>query len=378
MTYRKLLEALTPEDIQFYLERSGWEKIDDENRKFILYKTAFDGTYVEILLPKSKSSIDFFRRTEEIIHTLSNLNNIEPTKTIQQIYAYDRDFINLRILNRNVARNTVPLFLANRVLVSLSKLLKFAAAQTEETRGYYLRATEKALAYTDGLRFGHTFEGSFGFTVESPLNVQSIGIPEIGISAPFERQVVDRVFEGLEIVEKATNSGSSSIIVDNIVNGFNANMCDAIVEISEEIEAVEVAYNFAWSPIVPVSSPIKAAKIFVLTSGTYRILEDAARQLKDSIDELDTTIVGSVTILKAPPGFLVHEESVRTVTITGKTENGTGLQVNITTNLKTDDYQLACDAHRDGKYVKLEGHIFRGATRRWEIRDYINFSIIND
>jgi hypothetical protein len=204
----------------------------------------------------------------------------------------------------------------------------------------------------------------------------SIGMSEVEISAPFERQVVDRVYDGLEIVEKATNQGTSAIIVDNINYGFNANMCEAIVEISEEIQAVEVSYNFGWSPILPISTPDKLSKKFNLTSGAYRILEDAARQLKKEVDELDTTIIGSVTILKAPPGFLSHEDSIRLVTITGKTD--TGLQVNITTNLETEDYKLACDAHRDGKHVILKGHLLRGVNRRWEITAYDKFSIFNN
>lgn len=376
MNNRKLIEALTIDDIRFFLERSGWQKVDIDSRFRIKYKYMQEDIGLEIVLPQKKDSVDFILRIEDIIRTLSSLYGKQQTEIIRQLYAFDRDFVNLRLIDKNVYRNTIPLFLADRVIRSLAKLLKFAAAQVEKTRAYYMRPPEKAVKYSEVLRFGHTFEGSFGFSVESPLNLPSIGMPEITINAPFARLAVERVYDGLEIVEKATKDGSSAMIVDNIDSGFNANMCEAIVEISEEIQAVEVAYNFGWSPMLPISDMNKSVKTFILSPGSYRVLEDATRQLKNDVDELDTTISGAVTILKAPPGFLVHEDAITLVTINGKTD--TGIYVNITTHLKTEDYKLACDAHRDGKFVLLRGHLVRGINRRWEITEYSKFSIIDE
>lgn len=67
-------------------------------------------------------------------------------------------------------------------------------------------------------------------------------------------------------------------------------------------------------------------------------------------------------------------DSIRLVAIAGETD--TGLKVNVTTRLETDDYKLACDAHRDGRQVILKGHLLRGPNRRWEITEYKKIALV--
>src|SRR5208282_1846916 len=74
-----------------------------------------------------------------------------------------------------------------------------------------LGSTNRTLVYADSCRFGHTFRGSFGFTIESPVipNIEPT-LPQIEQPAPFERRVMQRFAHAVRVVSEAVRSDDQS------------------------------------------------------------------------------------------------------------------------------------------------------------------------
>ena len=69
----------------------------------------------------------------------------------------------------------------------MTKILAAAAHGELHVGPYAQRLSSTATTYANECRFGHTFRGSFGFTVESPVGPNTLTVGEISPAPPLER-----------------------------------------------------------------------------------------------------------------------------------------------------------------------------------------------
>jgi hypothetical protein len=149
--------------------------------------------------------------------------------------------------------------------------------------------------------------------------------PEI----PFERQVLERIATGLSDLRFAIATDDIEPIVRNYHLGFSANMCRALDEIYVKVEGRRIEYDFIWSSEV-ASEVATAWKPFTFEGKAYEILSEAARKLE---------------------------------------------KIEIRVPLTPVQYQLACDAHKDGKRIKILG-IPEKSAKYWTLTKPHGFEVL--
>jgi hypothetical protein len=164
------LGAHTPlPNLREYLRLNGWKTVDHKNTRIEVYRQINESTSLEVVIPRSQKLVDYGTRVAETVQTLAAISQQSSEAVFTQINEINEDVLRAKVLATSTDRLSIPLDMAVSVVGGLKRLLTYSAAGEVSALPFYSRATKKAITHTEHCRFGHTFVGSFGFTIESPL-----------------------------------------------------------------------------------------------------------------------------------------------------------------------------------------------------------------
>ncbi|MEI6075303.1 MAG: hypothetical protein WCS94_07010 [Verrucomicrobiota bacterium] len=360
---------LTPQDLARFLRLHAWKTIPLKQPGLIAFAGAPDqkGQSVEIILPAAGDESSVARNLASAINTLGVLMDRPGTDVIRFILGVDRDIFGSRLADPQASRGSISLERAVDVIGNLRDLFSYAACSEEDPRTAFAKATGIGAKHVKTCRFGHTFAGSFGFTVESPITVSpSPHLPnavEAGViplpAAPFERRVLERIMRGIAATREAVVSGSPDPLIAGYKDGFSANLCESLMELLQTVDEANTEFTIGWSPEweAPKSIPTRVR----LEGKATKYLESAARYLRSPEQSAEIILTGLLINLrsKSAPADMGEEDSPRQVTIEG-TDNK-GVERTLRVVLTPDEYRAACDAHRDGRKVSITGRLEKAA-----------------
>jgi hypothetical protein len=262
-----------------------------------------------------------------------------------------------------------------RALWPRYELLAASATVEINPRQYFFRLRKEALVYSNQCRFGHTFHGSFGFTIESPFS-DSIedDSSRFGPSLPFPRRVVQRLANGFTAVEEATRKEDPNIITSRYTIGLNANMCDALVSLFNIAGETELTFEFTWSPELEVPEMLQSHARFSISPKSVEIVKEAGSRLRVLEKQLPKTVTGLVTRLRSErkpteTSFLSEDRDVVIRWVSA--EYG---RLNVHVALSNRDYLMAVTAHHDGEVVSVSG-LLEKVGRKWVLHDPRDFVV---
>jgi len=339
-----------------YLTARGWHRNRLTTRALDVFILAEDGfPDIEIVLPQSSDVADTKIRIDQALRTLSDLEATPPEDVASRISMIDNDIIRARLPDHLVFRESVPLEVARNFLVRARALLIAAASAEIEKSRFVEHNPAASSTYGDRCRFGHTFRGSFGFTIESPVGPNSSPqLTETERPPPFERRVVQRLIRGLDTVQQAMRQQRPELIVESYPTGFNGNMCEELVRLLEKTRAQQVAFQFVLSPEWKPAGDVQEQSQKIILTQDIAILETAAARLKLEDEPAIIRLFGKVIRLesKENPGDLLNAQGAREVRIEWER---TSVQV----RLSPEDYLKAVEAHKGGLAVSISGTIER-------------------
>ena len=358
---RELAAKTNLADIQEFLRLQGWAVVDHPNERIEIFQKIDEFPRIRIALPRKASATDFADRVAEAIQTLAELLRQSPETVLARIHELGEDVLRARLITRSSDRGSIPLEMAVNVVNGLKKLVTYAAAGESTHLPFFSRPPRKAIVHTEHCRFGHTFAGSFGFTVESPLALETQQ-PLISGSAPppFERRVMERMYRGIQDLRQATQQRELSPIVNDYVSGLNANMCDALLDIAENGTDLEVAFRLDWSPKVPVTVGVDVSGQDVALVGpdSVEYLQSASKQLRRLEESRPVTIEGRVVSLKSDSEPWEDEpENPHTIVVAWIDTDGKSIRTRVT--LASEQYMLAGASHLRGRSVSVSGTLER-------------------
>lgn len=340
------LRALTD-----YLRAVGWQRIKYQNRRLAVYTKelqAGDPPAV-VALPERVTLSDFSTRMTEAVQRLAEVEETTPGDIYQRIQSIGVDSIFLRL--QLPSENALPsIEITSGFLHGVRDLIAYAACMEQEAKPYFTHAYAVGREQAERCQFDHTFHGSFGFTIRSPLPPPE----EIELASPrskMGRRVVERISRGLMSVQLAREKQKSEPISEQYESGLNGNMCKAVLEMLEDLPDTPIEYSVRWSlSLKPAQDVAQFTPIVLDREATY-YLQDAVRALETPEPELveNTTVKGLIISLNA------EKPSERQVTLL---VDGYG-KVNFF--LDGEDYTQACDAHRDGTHVAVTGTLLRNS-----------------
>ena len=341
-------QALSISDVACYLLRRGWSQLESANPNWLEFGAPAEE--LQLVLPRQMEWRDSPSMLASVIETLSALRGIHPDELILELTSSLKDLILVRFLGADLL-GSIRFDLASRFLTRCSKLLGAAACAESKPSPYFMKSTAVSKEFVEQCRLAHTVPGSFGFRIESPLDQAASVLGTLtDEERPFRRRVMERLMHGLHAAEDAVLTQDPGRITADFAVGMNANMCESLMEIAELAADREAEFSAQWSPLV---APRYRGGSVRVGSKWHPVLAAAASSLRQVPFLKRVSVLGKIVALRSgaapvedgyPENHLVQIES---------REHGRKIAVRVT--LSATDYRLACDAHRDGQTVAVQG-----------------------
>jgi hypothetical protein len=376
----RLKPARPPQDIQIpqsAAARAIMEGRMSAVRDYDIYVLSDGGSQgVEVVLPHDQNSIDFVYQVWGALRTLSNIEDREPKDIASAVRLIGFDVVRSRIPNAMVLDDSIHLEIAANYINAARDLLAATATTELEPEPYFLRVKPSATEYASHCRFGHTFKGSFGFLLESPLRPkQQAMFKEYEEPAPFERLVIQRLARGVQAVCKAVDSNDEKWLVDDVKLGFSANACEQFANLIEKTSSGGLDISFAFSPEWTTPEDLVSRQDFRVGARHIEASRSAAKTLRSNPISRSEKIVGRVIRLESrvDPSDLLNPKGTRQIIVEWPSADLGVIPVRIA--LLAPDYLRAVEAHRAGKQVVVSGTL-KQAGQRFVLEDPTDFDIV--
>lgn len=368
-----MLKQLKVNDFVQYVSHNGWSLIDHPNIRWRVYeKHLEDHESIQLVLPLHDDFSDAAMKMGEAISVLAIIENLSEQEVFTKIRKVRRDVLKARVIGVGEFVDSLSLTIAASNVWNLKNLIVYAASSERDPRPYFVRPLTAAVQHASACQFGHTFQGSFGFTIESPLEVpRQMSFEDMDAPPPFERRVVERILRGLVLTQRAVAEEDVSVLTEAYKRAFNANMCQSLVNLSKE-KMMEVEFSVVWSPVWEPPEDLQNVDSVKLTYSSYIYLERAALDLQ-SVEPRKETILGKIILLRTRSDPREQDDKPRTVEIPWHDEEGRAITVRM--SLEPDDYLKAVEAHKSNSSVTVTGMLERIGTR-WRLEEPTNFNIL--
>lgn len=345
-------------------------------RRFDLYTLSEEGADdVEIVLPREPTARDLQYRLEGAIRTLSDVEGRDPEQVIADVRLIGYDVMRSRIPNMLVRDDAVHLQVATSFTNRVHSLLAATATTEIDPQPYFLRIKKEGKEYADRCRFGHTFRGSFGFTIELPIapNVEPT-LPEIEQPAPFERKVIARLVRGIRAIYDAAQASDAAPLAAMAKNGFSANACDLFADMIEDTSPGGIDLSFSFSPEWAAPVEFAEKRQFLVGAVHVEMARVAAKLLRTEYVARPEKIIGRVTKLESDidPSDLLNPKGEREITVQWDSDDLGKIDVKI--SLGAEDYLHAVEAHKAGRWVTVSGTLER-RKRSWLLTTPSDFQV---
>jgi len=374
-----ILKALTPQKLRLYLSHKGWSQVQHRNPNIVVYTKQDEraGDNVSIVIPASMTLGDYPRRMIESVRCIASLSDVEPLYLAQQLAYWDRDVLRMRLMTRAADTSSIPLEVASALIAELRDFVGFAACAETDPKPFFVKAGGIAKEFVEQCRFGHTFIGSFGLSVESPLPLDpNMPLPHVPSERPFSRAVMERIAIGSAFMEAAIEQDSLDPLIKNYATGFNANMCEKLTEIIKAADDQNLQYAVIWSPEIDTKSGLVRKQEFALREPARAALTEAAKALHKEDEFGETIIMGKVTVLRSDQPPLQTDEfefAERAITVLWEPQKKQ--YVNLRVALPLNEYRQACDAHKNGKRISITGRPTKEG-KFWILANAHSFSVV--
>ena len=333
---------------------------------------------IEIELPTDTKRSDFQNRIDDAIETLAAIEQRKPEDVANDIRAIGVDRVFSRIPDALVVDNSIQLEIAAHHIRDMRSVLAATATTEIAPAPSFSRTLPKAIEYADNCRFGHTFRGSFGFIIESPLqpNVNPT-LPVIPENAPFERRVMERFARGVQSIVRAANEEDTRAIVDSVATGFSANACEQFANLIEDTSPGGMNIGFAFTSEWRTSTELIRMPEFKVGLRHIEMTRAAAKTLMEKPVDKPETITGLVLDLHArydPLGLFGGSKSDESIVIAWRP--GAVGEIRVMVPLSQKDYQKAATAQTAGRPVTVSGTLEQRGPRTWVMSSITSFEAV--
>lgn len=363
------LKSVQPLEFVAYLRANGWQEYEHIPERASVWSldSGSNGGY-EILLPLRRDFRDFANRISEALYTLEVAEQRSQLEILQELGTASADIVRVRINPSDAMNGSIPLDDGVDLFQRAREMMLAAACAAVEPRSQYqTRKPNKAVDYLSKVHVGQTERGSYvvnllsrvapnleAATPSSTENVTTL-FPTQPFEAtdPFERLVTRTLADALEATRVAAEysaaTGTIEYFNEAVAKGVSANLCEAIVGMSESGGGKGLEIGLRWALARPMLDTPSVKVSF--PADTMPLIEEAARIFRKVRTQEGVVVEGYVI-------RLVKKETDEkgTVTVASFVEDNPRL-INVT--LDDADYQRAIKAHKYGIRVTLYGNLIK-------------------
>jgi hypothetical protein len=361
--------VVTQDELEIYAAAQGWTRGVSADQRCQIYQSPEPddfGRPITLLLPRRGEIHVEEQHLEAAIHLLGRYYELDAIGLAREVFQSRSDIIKNRVANARP--DSISVEAASKVLATLFGV---GGDSQRIEKAMVLQSKTKLPGFGQMSRLGHTFPGSFGFTVFTPLPGAVQG--ELGIAikggqerplVPFERRVIERMAREIIAIDAATDADDILPLVgeDLTSDAVSRRMCETMTNLWTKGSNLEVEYNFEWSSRWESSRDIQEKPSpIVLTPKSRKVLEDASKHLKqqERPNQVRQVIRGLVSDLHKIPGEYAKTARDKKKLVTIMWEPIPKQIQRVQVELPPDDYLKAVRAHEEDRSVQIEGCIRR-------------------
>jgi hypothetical protein len=363
--------------IPLYLQQNGWNKANENNGTVKYYFSIDEANKVPLIVPNPNAS-DFQFRLRDLIRILEIVEKRGRKEIIESINYINKDIWKISIA-KGSAIDSLSVISFEKIIKNLKNLIVYSASAEQTPKPYFEQSLSIGKSYSKKCKIGHTFKGSYGITIETPIE-EPITVTENDTErdqyTPVGRKVTERIFRSLRLIEKEEYVEDLTSLYEESING---NICIALRNLLELSEGdIEYAVNF--SPIWDVPKEIAENPRVCIKHSNIGYLNEIYERLHKEYETItNCTVTGMIIELKHV--FDEEDESDYNIRISGSHQEGQENDYYMT--LKKGDYLKACLIHTESikskknKLVEVTGNL-RRTKNKWFIDSYSDFNEIHD
>lgn len=350
-----LLSKLKPSTLLEYAQTRHWEVISDAFPGVALMKRGRR----EVLVPTAEGFADSLARLQEAIEAIAATDSRPVRHVLTEALMPASDILRYRLVGPSAQDGFVPLESAFTLFESCEQALKVAARTVLSPRSHYdrLRLPREPAQFLARCKFG-TERGSFVAAIACPLTPPSsaqLTLPEVKLPQGFLRTVVETAVQSARNLAEAMRDGS----VDDLVAAppgetlLSANLCEALSSMVPDEGDLALEVSAAYSSWIPREGSMSES-VPLDRQAMSAIRGVAARLQPTTVSPSRKRFSGLVDSLHGGPEEQDPEKATSgDIVIALPSEDRRIRKLRVT--LDSKDYPKACDAHRDGYYVSLNG-----------------------
>lgn len=365
----KQLHSLSPTQLSLYLTSNNWP-LKNENERWLVFRGSY---FVDIVLAKDPLAPDYHVYVDHMLKTLSSATGKAHDKIAHEIYWFDRDALTIDGDSRSVA-------FADTQVPSIRRLIAHSANMERSLKPNFNQFYTEARKMLRHFEFSQVCNGNLRYLVDSQVGEKKAFQLEIpfegqdpGEKLPLERRVMERIATGLFMVDCAARTRDLSSLVEGYADGFNANMCKAVLDISK-YSPIPVKYSVIWSRKLPVSQGVNDVRNIQIKHSHIEYLKRARDKLKERKPEfhrIEGLVIGLSSLVD--PQSEDAENNERSIVVFRTDRKGSGRKLRM--NLGKDDYITAHKAHIDWKTISVDGFAVKRRSG-WQLAYPQDFKII--
>lgn len=361
--------VITQDELELFVTAQGWKRettTDRQRQVFGSPETDDFGKPITLVLPARGEIHQINQHLEAAVHLLARYYDRDEIAFAGEVFRSKSDIIKNRIPNSRP--DSIPVETAGKVL---SAIFNVGGDAQRIEKSIFLQSKTKLPGFGKMSHLGHTFPGSFGFTIFTPLpnSVQC----DLGIaikegqerpSVPFERRVIERIAREVRAIETAVQSKDILPMVGECLasNAVSRRMCEAMSSLWHKGSNLELEYEFEWSSRWSSSQDIESVHSpVILTPEAKTILVEASKYLQQQEKPKTTKQIvrGFVSDLHKVPGDYAKTAKDRKRLVTIMWEPVPRQIQRVQVELPPEDYQNAVRAHHEDREVQIEGFLRR-------------------
>ena len=359
----KAVPELKFTELQAYLRNTGWTRFETPKQSIALFQKEVGNNLFETILPLSKDYSDYNYRIIEVLENIAQAENREVHQVLTDLSIPPGDIVRFRVVNKDTIGGTISFLEGFNLLEGAKKALFTTACDLVQPEKYHKRLGLKgAQQFIEACRLGQTEKGSFIASIICPFVNQtpedkaqqlSIFNQTEDFKNSLTRQVTTRLMSSLAEIKNAIDKGEENKIInlegENIISG---NFLESILELNSTKETTEIEILTSWS--VFAKEQPKVLKSIKFSNDYIPVLENMISQLKPIDKGFEDDFVGKISLTKADPNIHSRTEGEIILNyIVGDEEKVSKARV----ILSNKDYDKACEAHKQGKSVKIRGRL---------------------
>ena len=368
-THTNEVYRIPPNQIKSFLKINEWS-LRNENERWLVFTS---GHAVDIILAKDVLAPDYHVYVDHMLRTLSSATGRTAETIANDIIRFDRDLLTIEVDSRSVDNAAMQ-------MPPIKRLIGHSANMERSLKPYFNQYYLEARKMLKHFEIHQTYNGSVRYQVESQVGelepYQTLLFDDQedpGNMLPLQRRVMERIATGLIDLENSVMNRDPQALITGYMVGFNANMCNAVLEISKHSPR-PVQYSVNWSKKLPVSQGLSDVKNILIERPHIEYLNRACyelRQRKPEFHRIEGRVIGLSS--SVDPQSDDADSNERSIVVLRTDRNGSGLKLWI--NLGKDDYITAHKAHLDWATISVEG-IAVNRRAGWQLADPQEFKIL--